>query len=135
MVQRIFQVELGGRRVHLLRLAGGFFVLAALLMLAQSVYALWVVLSKITWVQLNPDSIAQLFGWAIGAPYGFGVDDIVGVLMGPLASVLFWVGTSFVAIMIYRAGGVIFPVEEHEQRIAEHHRRLIEKVVRSHKRR
>jgi hypothetical protein len=121
----------------MIKLAGAFFVVAAVLMVAQSAYQIFVTVQKATYAQLNPSLIPALFGWAIGAaPGGFGhftSQDVLGVLLGPVAAFLFWLGVMVVAIMVYQAGKVVLPVEEYEQKISEHHRALIQKAVAAHK--
>ncbi|MBI5229441.1 hypothetical protein HY991_04980 [Candidatus Micrarchaeota archaeon] len=59
----------------------------------------------------------------------FTMEDALGVMMGPLADLLFWCGVLLIAFAIYQSGKIIFPIEEYEQRVAEHHRKLIEKAV------
>lgn len=136
MVYRILWLSLGGKRIHLLKLAGALFLAAAVLKLAESAYNIFVTVNKILYAQLRPELIGQLFGWSIGAPYNFSLpEDAIGVLMGPTAAFLFWVGAATLAIMVYQAGRVIVPIEEYEQKIREHHRKLIEHARRHSKRR
>lgn len=136
-MHRILWFKIGGKKLHMVKLAGSFFVIASILMVAQSAYQIFVTVQKATFAQLNPSLIPALFGWAIGAnPSGLGhftAQDILGVLLGPIAVFLFWLGIMVVAIMIYQSGKVIFPVEEYEQKISEHHRSLIQKAVVAHK--
>ncbi len=134
-MHRILWFKIGGRRMHLLKLAGAFFVLASVLKVAEAAYGIFVVVDKINTALMRPELIQQLFGWAIGAPYVFSGEDILGVLLGPIASFLFWLGIAVLAVMVYQAGKVIFPVEEYESRVSEHHRALIEKAVRHYKKR
>jgi hypothetical protein len=127
MVYRILWLSLGGKKLHLLKLAGALFLFAAILKVAEAAYNIFVTVNKVIYAQVRPELVGQLFGWSIGAPYTFSLpEDAVGVLMGPVAAFLFWVGVAVVAIMVYQAGRVIVPVEEYEQRIREHHRTLIE---------
>lgn len=136
-MHRIIWLRIGGKRLHMIKLAGAFFVVAAVLMVAQSAYQIFVTVQKATYAQLNPSLIPALFGWAIGAtPSGFGhftSQDVLGVLLSPVAAFLFWLGIMVVAIMVYQAGKVVLPVEEYEQKVSEHHRSLIQKAVAAHK--
>lgn len=138
MVHRILWLKVGGKRFHLLKLAGAFFVFAAILKVAEAAYQIFVTANKAVYAQIDPTLIPSLFGWAMGAqPSGgsFLTEDLVGVLLGPIAVFLFWLGIAVVAVMVYQSGKVIFPVEEYEQVIGEKHRAMIRKAVEAHKRR
>jgi len=127
MVYKIVWLSFGGKKLHLLKLAGALFLFAAILKVAEAAYNIFVTVDKVLYAQVRPEMIGQLFGWGIGAPYAFSMpEDAVGVLMGPVAAFLFWLGLAIVAIMVYQAGKVIVPLEEYEQNIREHHRKLIE---------
>ena len=132
---RILWFKIGGQRIHLLKLAGAFLIAASLLKVAEASYNIFVMAYKILFAQLNPNAIPQLFGWAISAPFEFGNEDIVGVMMGPLAAFVFWLGVATLALLLYQSGKIVFPVEEYEERIAKHHRSLIQKAVSASRRR
>lgn len=136
---RILWFKIGGQRVHLLKLAGAFLIASALLKVAEASYNIFMTSYKIVYAQTNaphdPSIIHQLFGWGIAAPYNFSNEDIVGVMMGPLAAFVFWLGVATVALIIYQSGKVVFPVEEYDERISRHHRNLIAKAVTAHKKR
>ena len=139
-MHRVIWLSVGGKKLHLIKLAGAFIVIAGILMVAQSAYNLFLTVDKILYVQTIIDDqqrsfyISQLFGWSTAAPYSFTKEDVIGVLLAPIAGFLFWLGLTVVAIMVYQSGKVILPIEEYEQKIREHHKGLIEKAVR-HKRR
>ncbi len=128
-MRRIVWFKIGGRHLHLLKLAGSFFVFAAVLMVAFSAYKIFVTVDKANYAQARPETVTQLFGWGVGAPYSFSGEDVLGVLLQPTAEFLFWLGVAVVALMVYQSGRVVFPIEEYEQRISEHHRELIRKAV------
>ncbi|MFH0713195.1 MAG: hypothetical protein V1722_01555 [Candidatus Micrarchaeota archaeon] len=137
VAHRIIWLKVGSKRFHLLKLAGAFFIFAAVLKVAEAAYQIFVTANKATYAQIDPTLIPSLFGWAMGAqPSGgsFLVEDLVGVLLGPIALFLFWLGLAVVAIMVYQSGKVILPIEEYEQQISDHHKNLIRKAVQSHKR-
>lgn len=136
MIKRIVWLKIGGKRFHLLKLAGSFFVFASLLMVAQSAYQIFVTANKAIYAQVSPALIPHLFGWSIGAAPGGGAfltEDVLGVLLGPVAVFLFWLGIAVASIMIYNSGKVLIPIEEQEELIREHHKRLIQKAVAAHK--
>ena len=128
-MHRILWFKIGGRRMHLLKLAGAFFVLAAILKVAEAAYDIFLVVDKINTATARPELIQQLFTWSMGAPYLFSGEDVLGVLLGPVASFLFWLGMAVVALMIYQSGKIVFPIEEYETQVGEHHRALIEKAT------
>ncbi len=129
---RVFWLKVGGRRFHLLKLAGAFFMFAFILQAFSAAYDVFVTANKAIFATLRPDQISTLFGWSLGAPYHFTSEDVVGVLLGPLAAFLFWLGLAVVAMMVYQSGKVVFPLEEYEQKISEHHRNLIMKAKEAH---
>lgn len=124
MLRKVFWLRFAGRQLHLLKAAGAFFIFAAVLKLANSLYEL-----------LNQVSVAKVLlerGWFMGEHsivMPFANEDFLGLLLSPVAVFLFWVGITFVALMIYQSGKVVFPIGEYDQKIAEHHRTLIEKAV------
>ena len=136
MVHRILWFKVGGKRFHLLKLAGAFFIFAAVLKVAESAYQIFVTANKAVYAQIDPTLIPHLFGWAMGAqPSGgsFLTEDLVGVLLGPIAVFLFWLGIAVLAIMVYQAGKVVFPVEEYEQIVGPKNREMIRKAIEAHK--
>jgi hypothetical protein len=132
-LERVFWLKIGNRNLHLLKLVGAFFLFAAILMVGQSTYAIFVQANKINYVLGSPSQIPALFGWSMGAPSAFLSEDIVGSLLEPIAAFLFWIGVAIIALMIYQSGKVVFPIEESE--IAEHHRKLIQQALSKAKKR
>ncbi|MFH1257332.1 MAG: hypothetical protein ABIG96_04245 [Candidatus Micrarchaeota archaeon] len=136
-MRRIMWFKIGGQTIHLLKLFGIFILAASLLKVGESSYGMFVTASKAEAAQYNPAKVIELFGWSIGGDSPdakiFEFQDFVGVMMGPLASFFFWLGAATLGLMIYQSGKIIFPVEEFEQQISEHHRGLIRKAVETHK--
>ncbi|MBI4360253.1 hypothetical protein HY572_00590 [Candidatus Micrarchaeota archaeon] len=136
-LHRVMWLKIGGRRLHLLKTAGAFFVFASVLKLAESLYQLFVQVEKARAALIDPTLVPQLFGWSIDSSFGgfytFTYEDFLGVMLGPAATFLFWFGVAVVAVMVYQSGKVIVPLEEYDQRIVEHHKTLIQKAVEHHK--
>ncbi len=128
-MHRIIWLKIGGRRVHLIKLAGAFLMLWAVLKVAEAAYLIFVTVQKSIYAQIKPDLVPQLFGWAIASPYGFSSEDVLGVMLGPVANFLFWLGVAVVVLMFYQSGKILFPIEEYEQKVREHHKKLIERAV------
>ncbi|MBI3587665.1 hypothetical protein HY995_05955 [Candidatus Micrarchaeota archaeon] len=136
-MHRIIWLRFGGRRFHLLKLAGSFFLFAFLLKALEAAYSIFVTMNKALYAQAKPDLIVQLFGWSIAAPYHFSGEDVLGVLLGPVANFLFWLALAVTALMVYQSGQAIFPIEEYEQAaspLSEHHRRMIAAARHAHER-
>jgi len=131
-MHRMLWLKIGGRNVHLLKLAGSFFVFAFVLKALEAAYQVFVTVNKAIYAQANPTLINYLFGWSIAAPAHFSNEDVVGVMLGPIANFLFWMGLAILALIIYQSGRVIVPIEEFEQRISSHHRHLILKAREAH---
>ena len=128
MLHKVVWMKIGGRQLHLVKAAGAFFIFASVLKLAQSLYEL------LGGVDVVKTLLSR--GWILGphqVVLPFTNEDALALLLGPTATFLFWVGVTFVAILIYQSGKVIMPVEEYEARIFEHHRRLIQRAVEHHK--
>lgn len=137
--------KIGGQTLHLLKLLGIFILAASLLKVGDSSYNIFLTASKAQAAMDNPDRISYLFGWSIGgqSPEGgpcsttciknFELQDAIGVMMGPLANFFFWLGLATLGLMIYQSGKIIFPIEEFEQKITEHHKNLIRRAVEAHK--
>ncbi|HLC47592.1 MAG TPA: hypothetical protein VJI13_00825 [Candidatus Norongarragalinales archaeon] len=136
-MRRIMWFKIGGQTLHLLKLLGIFILAASLLKVGESSYGIFVTASKAEAATFNPEKIPVLFGWSLGGPSPeskeFEFQDYVGVMMGPLASFFFWLGLATLGLMVYQSGKIIFPLEEYEQKIQEHHRSLIRKAVEAHK--
>ncbi|MFH0836085.1 MAG: hypothetical protein V1834_02875 [Candidatus Micrarchaeota archaeon] len=126
-MHRVFWIKIGGKRMHTLSLAGAFFVLASVLKLAESAYQIFVAVNKANLAMLRPDLVTQLFGWSLNAPNAFTGEDILGVLLGPVAAFLFWFGIAIIALAIYQTGKVMLPFEEGE--ISEEHRKRMHKAI------
>ncbi|MEK6924050.1 MAG: hypothetical protein AABW54_02330 [Candidatus Micrarchaeota archaeon] len=125
-------LKLGGRNFHLIKLAGSFFVFAFILKALEAAYEIFVTANKALFAYKNPTVVAQFFGWSINAPVKFTSEDVLGVLLGPVANFLLWLALAVVALIVYRSGRVILPLEEFEQKISEHHKMLIAKAREAH---
>ncbi len=137
-MRRIMWFKIGGQTVHLLKLLGIFVLVASLFMVGSSSYNIFLTASKAEAAQYNSEKIDTLFGWSVGGAPGekeFEFQDFVGVMMAPLANFFFWLGIATLALMLYQSGKIIFPVEEFEQRISDHHSNLIKKAVDAHRKR
>ena len=130
-MHRMIWLRVGGRDFHLLKLGGSFLTFAFVLKALEAAYQILVATSKAMYAYYNPTVITQFFGWGLRAPLHFTGEDVLGVLLGPVANFLFWLGLAVFALMIYKAGNVVVPVEEYAS-IQEHHKQLIAKAKEAH---
>lgn len=121
--------------MHLLKLAGAFFVLFAVLMVSNAAYNVFVTVDKINAASLNPQLTEQLFGWALSAGRAeFSSEDVLGILLAPIAWFMFWLGVAVFSLIVYQSGKVIVPIEEYEQVIGERHKRGFHQLLKRAKR-
>jgi hypothetical protein len=138
-MRRMLWFKLGDTKFHLLKLAGSFFIVTFLLKVMQSAYNIFLTMEKIKAAEVNPALISQFFGWTMTAtpypsnPMPFSLQDIIGVLLNPTADFMMWIGFLVLALMLYQAGKFVFPVEESEHTLPEHHRQAIVEAVRAHR--
>ena len=129
-MHRIFWLTVSGKRMHLLKLAGAFFVLFSVLMVAHSAYEVFVSVDKINTATLNPKMSEQLFGWALSAGRNeFSSEDALGIMLKPIAWFMFWLGIAVMSLIVYQSGKVIFPIEEYEQTLGERHKQAFHRMV------
>src|SRR3989344_1177603 len=121
IMHRIFWLSISGKRMHLLKLAGAFFVLFSVLMVANAAYSVFVPADKINAATTNPKLSEQLFGWALSAGRSEFSSEV-------------WLGTAVLSLIVYQSGKVIVPIEEYEQTLGERHRRAFHNMVRRAKR-
>ncbi|MDP2717772.1 MAG: hypothetical protein Q8P02_03435 [Candidatus Micrarchaeota archaeon] len=127
VLHRVMWLKFGGRRLHLLKTAGAFFVFAAVLKLAASLYELFQQVDVVR-ILLERGSVSLTQGILLPFTY----EDALGVILGPLSHFLFWFGIAVLALIVYQAGNVVVPIDEYEERVADHHRTLIQKAVTHH---
>ena len=129
-MHRIFWLSVSGKRMHLLKLAGAFFVLFSVLMVAHAAYQVFLSVDKINTATLNPKMSEQLFGWSLSSGRNeFSSEDALGILLAPIAWFMFWLGIAVVSLIVYQSGKVIFPIEEYEQTLGERHRQAFHRMV------
>lgn len=136
-MHRMIWLKLGGSTLHLLKLFGSIFMMAATLKLAEATYLMFVEISKVKAAMANSDLVAQFYGWTIDsasygqstAVYSFTSQDWIGILAGPAGNMFFWMAMLVIAITVYQSSKVFFPVEEYEKSVSEHHKKLIEHAV------
>jgi hypothetical protein len=138
IMHRIIWFKVGDTRLHLLKLAGAFLIVTFALKVMEGAYQIFLTMEKIKAAEVNPALIPQFFGWAMGAtpypsnPSQFMLQDLIGVMMGPTATFMFWLGLLVVSLMVYQYGKIMFPVEEYAEQLPAHHRRAIVEAVRAH---
>lgn len=117
-MHRVLWLRVGSSRLHLLKLAGAFIMLAAMLKVFESVYALFLTVNKAIQAQAGAQQALALFDgcmqcWGV-YPVGFTNEDFLGVVLGPVAAFLFWLAVVVIGLMVYQSGRVLLPIEEYD---------------------
>jgi hypothetical protein len=114
-MHRIMIMKIGGKRLHLLKLAGAFLVFWAALMLLSSVFQmLWVanIIEKANAGEYEPVTV-DLNGMTITKPIVAGDGNTqAGLMLPSIAGVMFWSVLLLAGVMVYKAGAIILPVDE-----------------------
>jgi len=121
-MHRIVIMRIGGKKLHLLKLAGAFLVFWAALMLLSSVYQMFWVAQIVQSANAgNYETITlNLNGMTVTEPIRPGDGNMqAGLLLPPIASIMFWSALLLLGGMVYKTGGVILPVEEQTVRLPE----------------
>lgn len=138
-MRRMMWFKVGDTKFHLLKLAGSFLIVTFMLKVMQAAYNIFLTMEKVRAAEVNPALISQFFGWTMSAtaypssPAAFSAQDLIGVLLTPTADFMLWLGFLVIALMVYQAGKFVFPVEEYERAVPEHHRQAIVEAVRAHR--
>jgi len=121
-MHRIVIMKIGGKKLHLLKLAGAFLVFWAALMLLSSVYQMFWVAQIVQSANAgNYETITlNLNGMTVTEPIRPGDGNMqAGLLLPPIASIMFWSALLLLGGMVYKTGGVILPIEEQTARLPE----------------
>ncbi len=114
-MHRIMIMKIGGKRLHLLKLTGAFIVFWAALMLLSSVYQMFWVAQVIQSANSGVYEVVtiNLNGMMVTKPILPGDGNTqAGLLLPPIASVMFWSALLLLGGMVYKAGGIILPIDE-----------------------
>jgi len=114
-MHRIMIMKIGGKRLHLLKLTGAFIVFWAALMLLSSVYQMFWVAQVIQSANAgNYETIVlNLNGMMVTKPLLPGDGNTqAGLLLPPIASVMFWSALLLLGGIVYKAGGIVLPIDE-----------------------
>ncbi len=112
-------LRIGSRKLHLVKLIGAFVVLGSALMLLSDIYQLM--------------SIASVMGGPAGQSvtlnfYGLTMQETLGnldagakagLVLLPLARVMFWAAVVALGTVIYKSGGITLPIREKLKKISE----------------
>ena len=147
-MKRIVWLKVGDTRLHLVKLAGSFLVVTFMLKVMQAAYNVFLTADKIQAAEMNGNLATTFFGWTMSSgqniiqmlncagpicPLPLSLQDKIGIMLAPTADFLLWIGLLVISIMLYQAGKVMFPIEEYETTLPEHHRAAIVEAVRAHR--
>ncbi|MBI1973210.1 hypothetical protein HYS54_00200 [Candidatus Micrarchaeota archaeon] len=115
-MHRVVILKIGGARLHMLKLIGMLVMLGSALMVLDNVYKVGVVVDTLTTVNEGKVPVqAQLDLNGFIVQQTLKPNDAntqLGLLLVPLAGILFWVVVLLFGTMVYKYGGLILPVEE-----------------------
>jgi len=121
-MHRIMIMRIGGRRLHLLKLAGAFIVFWAALMLLSSVYQMFWVAQIVQSANAGAYEAVtmELNGVQVTKPIVAGDGSTqAGLMLPPIASIMFWSALLLLGGMVYKAGGLVLPIDEQMQDVAD----------------
>jgi len=121
-MHRIMIMRIGGRRLHLLKLAGAFVIFWAALMLLSSVYQMFWVAQIVQSANAGTYEAVtmELNGVLVTKPIVAGDGSTqAGLMLPPIASIMFWSALLLVGGMVYKAGGLVLPIDEQMQDVAD----------------
>jgi hypothetical protein len=121
-MHRIVLIKIAGKQVHLLKLAGAFIVFWAALMLLSSVFQMFWVAQVVASANAgNTESVTvDLNGMSVSKPITAGDSSTeTGLLLPPIASIMFWSAIVLLGGMVYKMGGIAFPIDERVQDIID----------------
>lgn len=129
----------GGREVHMPRLIGAFILFSALLFFVQAsaqMFNSWDNIKEVNQCLASPDFSRAFCQEAaqksIGLYVSLGQEELSlrqfwSVILGPMATVLFWLAVLFLGWMVYRTGDLVLPIEEVEKIFPDRKRNVGEK--------
>ena len=121
-MHRIMIMRIGGRRLHLLKLAGAFVIFWAALMLLSSVYQMFWVAQIVQSANAGTYEAVtmELNGVQVTKPIVAGDGSTqAGLMLPPIASIMFWSALLLIGGMVYKAGGLVLPIDEQMQDVAD----------------
>ena len=117
-MHRVMIMKIGGKRLHLLKLAGAFIVFWAALMLLSSVYQMFWVAQVVQSANAgNYESIMlNLNSMLVSKPIVAGDGNMqAGLMLPSIANVMFWAAILLLGGMVYKAGAIVLPIDEQMQ--------------------
>ncbi|MBI4214984.1 hypothetical protein HY546_03230 [archaeon] len=115
-MHRVVILRIGGTQIHLLKLVGMLVMLGSAVMVLANVYKAGVVFDTLSQVNSGgTPTQAQLDLNGILVPKTLKPNDTntqLGMLLVPLAGIIFWAIALIAGTVLYRYGGLIIPVEE-----------------------
>ena len=134
-MRKIMFFRVAGKDVHMPKLIGAFILLAALLMFIASTATMFDSWDSVKYLNTclekaapgSPadftecrDTLYKTTGMYLKAGQGkLTATQIASVLLGPIASVLFWAAILFVGYILYRTGELVIPIEESIRQLKE----------------
>ena len=142
-MRRIMYFRVAGKEVHMPRLIGAFILFAALLMFVRASALMFDSWDNLKYFEkciekIDPTSQAEFDECRTSLYKATGIyvkegqgkltsRQFWGALLGPIASVLFWLAVLFLGWIFYKTGDLIVPIEETIKTLPEKKRRTRKK--------
>lgn len=101
--------------MHLLKLIGAFILLGAALMLLSNVYKMLWIASIVGDVNSGASRTIAMDLAGVSVSEQLMANDVntqLGLLLVPVAGIMFWAAILVLGAVIYKTGGIILPIEE-----------------------
>lgn len=112
-------IQIGSRKLHLVKLIGAFIVLGSALMLLSDIYRLVSIASLVTG-QAGQTVTLNFYGLIVKSSLqdlSMGVKS--GLVLLPLAGTMFWAAVLVFGAVLYRTGGITLPIKEKVKKMKE----------------
>lgn len=126
-LRKLMFFRFGGREVHMPRLIGAFILFSALLFFVQAsaqMFNSWDNIKEVNRCLASNDfsrtfcqeTAEKSLGLYVGLDQKeLSLRQFWSVILGPMATVLFWLAVLFLGWMVYRTGDLVLPIEEVEK--------------------
>lgn len=108
-MHRVVTFEVGGRRLHLLKVIGFFISLGAVIMIFSEAFHLTFIASAIS----NPGNYSVNIASINVALQDADLNTRSGLFLGPVAGILFWAAILVVGLIVFRSSKLVLPVDEY----------------------
>jgi hypothetical protein len=111
-MHRVILLKIGGKRLHLLKIAGALVLSGAALGVLATVAEVFRIIKQVELSKSNAALALEAFNLPSSA---LSNDVVLGLLMQPIAFFMLWLALFVAGAMVYRSGNLVLPIEEEEE--------------------